>query len=280
MRAQRDLLSRSPDMVVLEYACNDPNTLAFAESYEGVVRQILKAPQKPALLLFFMTNNKGTTAQELESKIGFHYDLPMISYHDVIWSEINTGKIHWAQLSPDEVHPNDKGHEIAGRLITGFLEKALKKHAQNKVPAAGEKIPAPLFSDTFEFTSLYDGKALIPLTNQNWLFDESQKPGWKSSIPGSILEFEISGKLIYLSCWTIKGPMGKISASVDKGVPVIIDSWFDQTWGGYRHMVQIGSNLQQGKHLVRIELLSEKNEESTGNEFKVLCLGAAGVDHQ
>jgi hypothetical protein len=169
---------------------------------------------------------------------------------------------------------------LAGELVCGFLEKALKKFSPHKIPAVSEKIPSPLISDTFEFTSLFDGKALVPLTNQNWVFDESQKPGWKSSIPGSILEFEISGKLIYLACWTVRGPMGKISASIDGGVPVIIDSWFNQTWGGYRQMVQIGKNLTSGKHIVRIELLPEKNGESAGNNFKVLCLGSAGVDHR
>lgn len=280
MRVKNHLLSKSPDIVILEYACNDRNTKEFAESYEGVVRQILKAPQEPALLLLFMTNNKGAIAQEWESKIGIHYDLPMVSYHDAVWSEIKAGRLQWSELSPDEVHPNDGGHRLAGELVCGFLEKALKKFSPHKIPAVSEKIPSPLISDTFEFTSLFDGKALVPLTNQNWVFDESQKPGWKSSIPGSILEFEISGKLIYLACWTVRGPMGKISASIDGGVPVIIDSWFNQTWGGYRQMVQIGKNLTSGKHIVRIELLPEKNGESAGNNFKVLCLGSAGVDHR
>jgi len=281
MRAKRDLLTKSPDFVILEYACNDPNTQEYAESYEGVVRQILKSSAKPAIMLLFMTNRDKANAQELEFKIGLHYGLPMISFQDVIWSEIQAGRLQWNQISPDMVHPNDAGHKLAGELVCGMLEKTYKKFAPHqKAPAAGEMIPAPLISDTFEFTSLYDGEDLVPITNQNWVFDGSQKwsAGWKSSVPGSVIEFEISGNLIYLSYWTIKGPMGKVSAKVDGGEPVIIDAWFDQTWGGYRNMVRIGKNLQEGKHTVRIELLSEKNEQSTGNDFRILCLGSAGVE--
>lgn len=32
-----------------------------------------------------------------------------------------------------------------------------------------------------------------------------------------------------------------------------------------------------GVHRVRIEVLAEKNPQSTGNEFRVVCIGAAGV---
>lgn len=278
MRVKRDLLSKSPDMVVVDYAVNDPNTKEYAESYEGIIRQILNDPQKPALMLLFMMKKDGTNAQEWESRIGIHYGLPMISYRDALWPEIQEGRLRWTQISPDNVHPNEAGHVLAGELICGALEKAFQKFSSNNIPAVSPAVSAPLISDSFEFTSLFDGVTLIPLTNKNWVFDGSQikNAGWKSSVPGSVLEFEISGKLIYLSCWRLNGPMGMASASVDGGSPVIMDAWFDQTWGGYRYMLQIGKNLRPRKHIVRIELLSEKNIQSTGNEFRVLCLGSAG----
>ena len=45
--AKRDLLSHHPDFVVVEYAVNDPNTQAAAESLEGLIRQIVRGA-KPA----------------------------------------------------------------------------------------------------------------------------------------------------------------------------------------------------------------------------------------
>ncbi len=277
MRVKRDLLSKSPDFVMMDYAVNDPNTKECAETYEGVVRQILNEPQSPSLLLLFMMNKDGINSQQWESKVGAHYGLPMVSYRDALWPEMQTGWLSWEQISADQVHPNETGHTLAGELICQALEKAYKKFRSEAVPSVAPILPEPLFTDIFEFTSIFEDESLIPVTNNGWVFESSKVPGWKSSVPGSFLEFEISGKMIFLSYWKINGPMGKASVSVDGGTPVIIDAWFDQTWGGYRYMLPVGKDLPWGKHKVRVELLSDNNTHSTGTDFKVLCLGSAGI---
>jgi len=279
MRAKRDLLSKSPDFVVMDYAVNDRDTKEYAESYEGVVRQILNSSQKPALLLLFMMKSDGTNAQDWEAKIGKHYQLPMISYRDALFPEITKGKLKWEDLSPDNVHPNNAGHTLTGQLINGLLEEEYTSFLSGKRSDKKSAIPSPMLSNDFEFTQLFDGKELEPSLNKGWLmFDSKSKfTGWESSAPGSILEFKISGSQLFLSCYKINGPLGKASVRVDDRTPVIIDAWYDQTWGGYRYMVPIASGLKPGKHTVRIELLQDKNEQSKGNTFRVLALGATGI---
>jgi len=283
MRAKRDLLSKSPDFVVMDYAVNDRDTKEYAESYEGVVRQILNSSQKPALFLLFMMKSDGTNAQDWEAKIGNHYQLPMklpmISYRDALFPEITKGKLKWEDLSPDDVHPNNAGHTLTGLLINGLLEEHYASFLSDKRSDKKPAIPSPMLSNDFEYTQLFDGKELEPSLNKGWLmFDSKSKfTGWESSAPGSILEFKISGSQLFLSCYKINGPLGKASVRVDDGTPVIIDAWYDQTWGGYRYMVPIASGLNPGKHTVRIELLQDKNEQSTGNTFRVLALGATGI---
>jgi len=279
MRVNRDLLSKQPDFVVVEYAVNDPNTKESAETYEGVIRQTLHAPSKPAVILLFMSKMNGTNAQEWQSKIGEHYGLPMISYRDAIWHEIQAGRLKWNQISPDNVHPNEAGHVLTGELICEALGVAYRKYVSNKIIKPNDQvIPAPFISDKFEFTSLIEDETLIPLVNKGWVYEGSnmKSAGWRSFVPGSILEFEISGETIFLSSWKIRGPVGKVSVSIDGGSAVIIDAWFDQTWGGYSYMVPIGKNLSPEKHKIRIELLQEKNEQSSGNEFRVLSVSSTG----
>ncbi len=278
MRAQHDLLSAKPDFVIVEFATNDLDTPEYAESYEGLIRQILNAPQKPAVALLFMTRKDGSNVQDAEIKIGEHYHLPMISYRNAIWQEMKAGKLRWEQICPDEVHPNEYGHAIAAELINRTLSQAKKKFRAEKLSSVANSA-TPLYSNSFEFTSLFDGETLVPTRNNGWSYDGSGKDnkGWKSSIPGSVIEFEVTGTSIYLSFWKINGPMGKAKITIDGQNPVIFDSWFDQTWGGYREMEPIARNLNQGKHLVKIELLAEKNEKSSGNEFRVLCIGSTGI---
>jgi hypothetical protein len=125
--------------------------------------------------------------------------------------------------------------------------------------------------------SLHEAADLKPLKNEGWAFDTATQ-SWRSDKPGSVLEFEIKGRTIHSMHFIVKGPMDKAKMQVDDAPPVIRDAWFDQTWGGYRSTQVLARNLKPGPHRVRVELLEEKNPGSDGHEFRLLGLGAAGVD--
>ena len=110
-RAKRDLLIHRPDFVIVEYAVNDPNTKDSAETLEGLVRQILKQPNQPAVVLLFMMSQGGNNAQEWHGKVGAHYGLPVVSFRDGLWPEIKAGRLKWDVVMADVVHPNDLGHD-------------------------------------------------------------------------------------------------------------------------------------------------------------------------
>jgi hypothetical protein len=59
--------------------------------------------------------------------------------------------------------------------------------------------------------------------------------------------------------------------------PIVVDSWHRHKWGGLRSTRVLARNLKPGKHRVRIEVLEEKNPQSTGHEFQLLGFGALGV---
>lgn len=273
LRAARDLLAKNPDFIVVEYAVNDGNVKESAETLEGLIRQILKAPNHPAVVLLFTMNKSGSNAQEWHSKVGTHYNLPMVSFRDALWPEIQAGKLKWEDVEADEVHPNDRGHTYAAEFVTRFVDSAAKKPgAKNDVAA----LPKPLFSDKFEFTKLLEANDLKPVSNKGWTYDEKNK-AWQSETPGSVIEFEIEGTVIYDMFWRIKGPMGHAKISVDDKAPEVREAWFNQTWGGYRVTSELAKDLAPGKHRVKVELLAEKNAESTGTQFRILGLGAAGL---
>ena len=98
----------------------------------------------------------------------------------------------------------------------------------------------------------------------------------KSDRPGSRIKFAIEGRVLLLMDWHIRGPMGKAKVQVDDQPAVVRDAWFDQTWGGYRQTSELARNLPPAKS-VAFEILSEKNPQSTGREYRILGLGAAGV---
>ena len=276
LRAQRDLLSHNPDFVIVEYAVNDGNTQASAETLEGLLRQILKQPSQPAVVLLFMMNQAGANAQEWFVKVGNHYRLPMVSYRDSLWAEITAHRITWRDISPDEVHPNDRGHAYAARFVTSVLDSACKVlPADNALPAIPQ-LPPPLFTDLFEHVALLEADALKPVANNGWSFD-TKGHFWKSDQPGSTIEFEIEGRVIFTMHYVVRGPMGRASVSIDGATAKELEAWFNQTWGGYRQTQQAAHALAAGKHRVRFELLPGKSNESSGHEFRILGLGAAGI---
>jgi len=274
LRAQRDLLSHQPDFVVAEYSVNDRNTQASAETLEGLIRQILKQPNRPAIALLFMMHEGGGNAQEWHGKVGAHYALPGVSYRDALWPEIKSGRLAWNDVMADGVHPNDLGHACAAEYVCHLLETARKAGA---LPGAIRPLPAPLLSDVFEKTALFEAPDLKPLSNAGWMLDPAAKC-WSSDKPGSAIEFEVNGGTTILAMHlVIKRAMGKAKFQVDGGAPVVLDGWFNQTWGGYRSTNLLAKELPPGKHTVRIELLDSKNPGSDGHEFKLYGLGAANV---
>jgi lysophospholipase L1-like esterase len=281
LRVKRDLLSQHPDLVVVEYAVNDPNTQFAAETMEGSIRQVLREINQPAVLLLFTMNQDGVNAQEWQSKVGRHYGLPMVSYRDALWPEVKEGRMKWSDVEADAVHPNDRGHGYCARFITGLLDQVLADLPADEHLPQVSPVPKPIFSDQFEQVALFEADALKPLTNQGWSCSTAQ-PGnnyWKADLPGSIIEFEVSGQAILLMDWHIRGPMGQASVRVDEQPPVLREGWFEQTWGGYRQTTLLARELGPGKHKVRIELLPQKNPQSTGHEFRVFgawCCGSQG----
>lgn len=277
LRAKRDLLSQNPDFVVVEFAVNDSDDKACAETLEGLLRQVLSWPTRPAVVLLFTMQRNGANAQDWHGKVGAHYHLPMISFRDALWPEIVAGHLKWEDVEADIVHPNDRGHAYAARFVTAFLESQMENLKGKRSPSRIKRLPKPLISDLFEHVALLEAADLMPISNQGWTLDQTGKASWQTRQPGSVLEFEIPGSAVLIMDWHIRGPEGQARVQVDDLPPVLRDGWFDQTWGGYRGTFELARGLKNKKHRVRVELLEEKNPQSTGHEFKIFGFGAAGI---
>lgn len=277
-RAGKQLLVHKPDFVVAEYAVNDADTRLAAETLEGLVRQILKQPNQPALMLLFTMNENGTNAQKWHSAVGYRYDLPMVSFRDAVYPEVEAGRMKIGDVLADVVHPNDVGHRYCAESVINVLRTVLTNlPADNDLPAI-PPIPRPLISDAFEHAAIYSADDISPVTNQGWAVSGESPWGksWETSTPGSALEFEVEGDSVYVVFFRIKGDMGIAEATVDGRPPVRLDGWFEADWGGYFHPTMLGRDLGQGKHCVKIRLLEENAGASKGNRFQLAAVMVAG----
>ncbi len=123
-RLEADVLSHEPDIVFVEFAVNDSGDNVSQCTYESLLRQLLNAECKPAVILVFTVLSGGNSGQEHMAKLGAHYKLGMISVKNAIWPEIEAGNMVWSDYSADYVHPNNAGHAFMADAIDYYFELA------------------------------------------------------------------------------------------------------------------------------------------------------------
>ena len=292
-RVKAHLLSQKPDFVVVEYAVNDSINPMADETLEGLLRQILLPwhgiDGTPGAMMLFTMNHTGANEQDRHIPVGKHYGLPMVSFRDALWPEVEAGRVAWEDIEADLVHPNDRGHAICADLVIHVLEQYRARlgdytgdvqgaSAPDKPDALNRMTPAPLISDTFERALLRSRDDVQPVLNEGWsaIPGSQYGPGWAADAPGSVIQFDVQGTAISLVFWRIKGDMGIAEAQVDDAPPVRLDAWFDADWGGYTPFQLIARNLAPGTHRLTVRLLDEKQEKSGGHRFEIHGIACAG----
>ena len=254
-RMNEDLLEYKPDFVIVEFSVNDEDGNFYKATYENVVRRILLQDNEPAVLLLYMTQDNGTSAQPSHGFVGFYYELPQLSYHDMIMNEVRSGAIAWGDISPDNIHPNDKGHAICGELIWKYL---------NSVYAAGAAAcetgwtvkDTPLTTDAYINARILDNRTLQADSADGFAAESVAwnefANGWQTKNGGSIT-FTVTAKRIGILFYrSVSGTYGIADIAID-GVSVrSLDADFSGGWGNSVYALQLFSESEPGSHTVTV----------------------------
>lgn len=277
-RAYKDLLIKNPDFVVIDFAVNDTADSNVNIAYENLVRDILASSKTPGLMLLFMCTDGGYNFQDQEIKIGSHYNLPMLSYKNAIWPQIQEKKLKWADISGDFIHPNEKGHHITADLIISELEDCYSKIDQNATP---EKILPDLLTPGIYVNATYlTNKTLnvidvggFTATNQaHWQLSD----GWIAKEINKEMKFEVDAKNILLVYnKTIDGRGATVAVTVDGKFIMEINSKSDVDWEAIT-ATQILKMETKRKHIISIKYLDKKPANCTGENFALLGVLVSG----
>ncbi len=296
-RFERDLLPHNPDVIIAEFAVNDPAGQRSMETMEGLLRKILKQPKPPAVLQLFTMHKDGSNSQEEKTKLGKHYGIPMTSYRDALWPEIESKKISFKDITTDVVHPNDRGHRYAADFVITMLENALAKLPEDSRLPAIAPMPKPLVSGIYENTVLFDrvpqkgpllslsGAQLNPTGTKGKC--DTHDNVHRMLEPGvSELEFMIPGERISLHILYSRNfyaGMGEII--VDDGKPQPFDTWWHFGFDSYQFL-DVCKDLGPGPHKVAIRLLKDKNPQApkypesyngAPSTISIMRIGVAGA---
>lgn len=272
-RAEDDILSYEPDMVQIEFAVNDECTEHYLETYEGVVRKIYGSDSSPAVMLMYnVFYDSGTSAELQHAKIARHYDIPAVSMRSTIYPLLLSGELENREITPDDLHPNDLGHELVANVITYALAE-MADHMDD-VQETQKEYPAPLTKNRYETSVRYrnDNSDDVMRRNDGWIVDDSEqyhitdifKKGWTADKTGSVIEFEVTGRIIgaqYRRTIQLPGPIAKVTVDGNEEASVYLDANFDETWGDKLCLATILESDEAAKHLVRIELTETHDDD-------------------
>jgi lysophospholipase L1-like esterase len=272
-RVQRDLLAAEPDVVIVEFAVND--AWVDGAAYEGLLRQILARPNAPAVVPLFMMWQGGGNDQEMQSRVGAHYHLPMVSFRDALWPEIAAGRIRWQDYIVDKVHPNDAGHAFAARCITALLERTGAEEAP-RGPDPLDPLPAPLHSDAFQFVEWREASTLTPARNEGWtpVREDSGKSAWTATSASGRIAFDWFGTGIVAQLVRPSDDQDRVRFWIDD-VPSLT---LDASTVLKRNIHVVAEGLARGRHRITIERLDQPTDAGGGNvRFGLAGLGAIGI---
>lgn len=267
-RTASDVIAKKPDLVVVEFSVNDQNNRKYAESYEGIVRQVLLSSQETALLLLGMTDPKGNSAQEWHEKVARHYQVPFVSYRDAVWPLLKDKTIDWKDVSPDSIHPNDLGHDFAAGLLAWTVERAKKAFEStgkemHDVPA----LPQPLFGTTFDSGKVVWVNDAKILSNKG--FFELRDGFWGNGLActnaNCSIKMEVEGATAALLYRYGSKPYawGYMRIKVDgQTVAPEVDCYAGFSWWWTPSLIVYRD--RPGKHVIEVEALPKKNPLSSG----------------
>lgn len=275
-RLESDLLQYKPDFVLVEFSANDESSKEFKDGYESLVRRILTANnsvdlQETAVVVLNMVQyDTGLNAQVIHNEIAKYYSLPIVSMKESIYKEITMGNLTAADISEDNLHPNDRGHAYAAEIVTTYLEKVLAKSEK----ADSVQTPETALTDCeFMTAERLNNTNSSPVLNgftadtskQNGITDIF-KNGYKAKNEGESITFTVTCKDIYLQ-YRRTNSMGAPKALAiidgDESKAVELDGNFEDGWGDWLYFGQVFEGSECREHTIEIRI----TEAGTKKDF-------------
>ena len=280
-RAWKDVLCYRPDIVTVDFSVNDDANEFFEETYEGTLRRLLAAPSDPAVVVL---NNVfygiGKNAQNYHNRIADHYGIPHVSIKDTVYPDVESGKIVRADITPDNLHPNDKGHRLVADEICKLLDSIKAEMEEETI--AGENIegkstkteasvllPAPLTENAYEHSRLIqiqdneailDGFLVDPIEKKGML--DIFKNGWTAAHTNDKISFEIECSCLAVQYRkSVQQPVPKAKAVIDgdEAHAVILDGNFTEDWGDCLYLEPLLHHAEKKVHRIEITVTDAKD---------------------
>jgi lysophospholipase L1-like esterase len=282
-RLSRDVLSRKPDLLFVEFAVNDGVGSAKVEAQmEGIVRQTWDASPTTDICFVYTLNEKmlpelkagryQSSAISME-RVAAHYGIPSLNFGIEVSRRVFTGMLRFTSpqddsgFTRDGTHPGVAGHRLYAERLLGALPGFL---ATGK--AEMHTLPPPLTPNhwqgaqllTLDTLTLSSHWSRVPETDPHITTQKGGMvpPTWVATRPGATVSFCFKGT--HLGLVGIKGPQnGIFRVTVDgKSAEGTLFDKFSQPGRFFLKPWFFPETLADTDHMVMIELLDKAPDKS------------------
>ena len=262
-RVEKDLLTYEPDAVIVDFCVNDEPEEFFQETFEGLVRKILRHKSCPAVLILHnIYYDSGKNAEKEHRKIADHYGIPPVSVRGGAYRAMKEGRYTMEELTPDGLHPSDLGHELVAGQITAWMAA--------EAEALTGALPDPLTANAYEKAKLWNVQNSSPVLS-GFAPDIRERTGcgdcfscgWTGRHAGDRITFFPEASCIAVQYRkTMRGPTpgAILILDEDSEKPLVLDGNFDEDWDCLR-LEPVLCHGGRGRHKIEIILTEDCGEE-------------------
>lgn len=272
-RVERDLLSKAPDLVFIEFAVNDTNVEreSCINAMEGIVRKILQYnPSTPLVFLYTLSNTlieryyaKGELPVSVmaHDQVAKHYKIPALNIGKQLYERMLEEGAQVTDYLPDTTHPNDKGYAFYAENIENFLSQADWQ--------AG--LPQPLSVKNYENAQLLLAGRYA---DSVWKLSQNDMHGRLpqyiySDQVGATLEFHFTGPAVGLY-FSMDSDSGNVYYSIDEKQEGYFAGWDSYSLRFDRANARmLARDLSPGSHTLTLRILPEKEPLSKGHFCRI-----------
>jgi Lysophospholipase L1 and related esterases len=264
-RLKRDVIDKNPDLVFIEFAVNDRivNSQTASITTEGIIRELSKCDNPPAVVFLIKPTGLGDACSSVHKRAAYYYNIPCIDIQDYVYKQIGKDEYVWEEISIDNLHPNDRGHEIYAQCIISEIAKN-SNILENKPAKKNNPINKYKFNNpeiiSYEKAIFYG----------QWREENIRMPG-KIELAavtdniGDCLEFYFKGK--YFGITTLRSSeSGALEFDIDGNV-YYTDLYFNSD--PYFTCGISMMNLSEGEHKVILRVSENKNVQSLSNRIVI-----------
>ncbi len=259
----------------MDFSVNDDPEEFFRETFEGLLRRLLSWKNTlPVIVLNNVYYDSGKNAQKYHNEVAKHYGVPYVSILDTVYQRMAAGEYTREELTPDGLHPNDKGHALVAAELIRYLGQVKQKLGDTGLGSLlekGEGIPDPLTENAYQRAKRLTIRNCCPEL-EGFQADAREKMGhldffkngWIGKKEGDKISFEAECSCIavqYRKTIQKPSPVARLILDGDRDHAVTLDGNFEEDWGDCLYLETVLHHGEFKKHCIEIEIVRADEED-------------------